>query len=392
MNGTIDNMRSQLNDLYKAINSSGTVTFNELSEEDKAQYNEAIINFQVLNHNINNTFSHLYDTIGGHRRFIEITYANANVVLEEISLSFQELIEWTIQKQKNLNKDFSDNVSFLISFAIFIILIGIIFVIITMFFVNYQIANPIKGLSKWSEYITEGDLSKTRKTTNRKDEVGVLLANFKEMNRNLRHVIGDVKETSGIVSSTAEDLSSNTEEINATAEEVSAIAQSMAKGSLHQAELITTIVEELQVTSDVVDNVISQINYNLITIRELSEQTNVLSLNTAIEAANAGEFGKGFTVIADNIRKMSQQSKQTTEEVTKDSRDILMQLRSTFTNITEKIETVASVSEETAASAEEVAASAEEMTATMQNVSATSQILNDQSSQSLKIVEKFIID
>jgi len=115
------------------------------------------------------------------------------------------------------------------------------------------------------------------------------------MNKNLKDIILEVKGSSTIVSETASELLSNTEEINATSEEVSAIAQSMAKGSTQQAELIATIVEELQLTSQTVDRVINQINYNLRIIHELSEQTNVLAVNTAIEAANADvqRYGNG---------------------------------------------------------------------------------------------------
>ena len=123
----------------------------------------------------------------------------------------------------------------------------------------------------------------------------------------------------------------------------------------------------------------------------MSEQTNVLALNTAIEAANAGEFGRGFTVIAENIRTMSDQSSRTAKLITKDSKAILSQLQTTFGIITEKIENVAAVSEETAASAQEVAASAEEMTATMESIAAKSTMLNDQSVASMNSVNRFIL-
>ncbi|MHA2171578.1 MAG: methyl-accepting chemotaxis protein [Candidatus Kariarchaeaceae archaeon] len=369
-------------------------SLNNITELTPAQYDiiavamidvqDWYLNFQTI---ISNYLAHI--TI--ERTTISDLFATVDGRFEVLSKLWSRLNTWGFDLINEFTRDFSQNVNLIFQIVLLMIVLGAIFVIIVLFLINFQIARPIKSITRWSERISEGDLSKTRRTINRQDEVGVLHSNFKEMNERLRQIISDVKNTSTVVSTTAEDLSSNSEEINATAEEVSAIAQSMAKGSLHQAELITSIVEELQVTSEIVNNVISQINHNLVQVRELSEQTNVLALNTAIEAANAGEFGRGFTIIAENIRKMSTESKVTTEKVTGDSKEILEKLRTTFQTITEKIETVASVSEETAASAEEVAASAQEMTATMENVAATSQILNDQSSQSLKIVAKFVL-
>ncbi|MHA2101597.1 MAG: methyl-accepting chemotaxis protein, partial [Candidatus Kariarchaeaceae archaeon] len=304
-------------------------SLNNITELTPAQYDIIAVamnetqnwysSFQVI---ITNYLTH----IESERDTIIAIFESVDQRFEELSNGFNDLYDWGVVLINEFNRDFSQNVNLIFQIVLLMLVIGAIFVIIVLFLINFQIARPIKSITRWSERISEGDLSKTRRTINRQDEVGVLHSNFKEMNERLRQIISDVKDTSTVVSTTAEDLSSNSEEINATAEEVSAIAQSMAKGSLHQAELITSIVEELQVTSEIVNNVISQINHNLVQVRELSEQTNVLALNTAIEAANAGEFGRGFTIIAENIRKMSTESKVTTEKVTSDSKEILEKL------------------------------------------------------------------
>ncbi|MCH8906069.1 MAG: methyl-accepting chemotaxis protein [Candidatus Heimdallarchaeota archaeon] len=266
--------------------------------------------------------------------------------------------------------------------------------LIVGFLVTREIAIPINDISDWSEKISQGDLTVKRLKTEfiRSDEVGSLYKNFKSMNHNLREIIIGMKDSNDLIIDTAQNLASNTEEINATSMEVASIAQSMAKGSTHQAELISDVVQQLSQTSLIVDTVISQINDNLAVIKDLTEQINILAINSAIEAANVGEFGKGFVVISDNIRKMAVSSKKSSDYITRDSQVILQQLQTTFTDITEKMENVASVSEETAASAEEVAASAEEMTAIMQNVSAKSTELNDQSITTAKLVNRFKLE
>lgn len=301
----------------------------------------------------------------------------------------EELTLWATQGQAIINDNFRTVVWTQAVVLIITLVLSWIFLIVIASLINKDVINPIQVITQWSDYIASGDLSRTRKPDDRKDEVGIMQNNFRKMNSSLRAIIGDVKGTAVLISDTAEDLAANTEEMNATAEEVAAIAQSMATGSTQQAEIITSIVEEIQEANMIVENVITQITKNLSIVKDLSEQTNVLALNTAIEAANAGEYGRGFTVIADNIRKMSDQSARTAKIITRDSKDILRQLQLSFGSMTDKIENVAAVSEETAASAQEVSASAEELTATMQDIAAKSQILNDQSKNSIEMVKTF---
>jgi methyl-accepting chemotaxis protein len=337
----------------------------------------------------NSSFTLLSSLLNQLFQWSETSAANLSASLETVRENGERDISEVVDSSLN---DIENLISTTGTVSVILLAISVLIISGLIILAYYQITKPIKHISYWSEKISDGDLSYNDYKSNRIDEIGVLHNNFRMMNKNLKDIIVEVKDSSTIISETADDLLSNTEEINATSEEVSAIAQSMAKGSTQQAELISTIVEELQITSEIVDDVISQINYNLRIIHELSEQTNILALNTAIEAANAGEFGRGFSVISESIRKMASQSKKTTEEVTKDSREVLLQLQSTFSNITGKIENVAAVSEETAASAEEVAASAQELTAVMETVSEKSAMLNDRSSQSAYLVSRFKID
>ncbi|MHA2028797.1 MAG: methyl-accepting chemotaxis protein [Candidatus Kariarchaeaceae archaeon] len=432
LNSQLANISGQLNQLYVDMIPSiyGVITEVNLAGNDPTLFDQTEINLQIsmittFTQQINNITQNVLTLMEQQEGNLEIEIFAVNSSFQLLSTSLQGLFLWSeaasdilsanvntirensrtdledtinnstslldelIRNSNEALQDITDSVNLVM---LFILAASLAFIAILIFIANLQISKPIKQISYWSEKISEGDLSYNDYRSSRTDEIGVLHNNFRIMNKNLKDIIVEVQDSSSIISNTADDLSSNTQEINATAEEVSAIAQSMAKGSTQQAEQISTIVEELQITSEIVDDVISQINYNLRIIHELSEQTNVLALNTAIEAANAGEFGRGFAVISESIRKMASQSKKTTEEVTKDSRDVLLQLQTTFSNITGKIENVAAVSEETAASAEEVAASAEELTAVMETVSTKSSMLNERSSQSSMLISHFVLE
>ncbi|MDH5403389.1 MAG: methyl-accepting chemotaxis protein [Candidatus Heimdallarchaeota archaeon] len=308
----------------------------------------------------------------------EKIFINLEIIRDIIKTRTDKLI------QEIENQTISQNVSFRVSILIITILLLVILVII-----DFHIANPIKRIAVWSNIVSEGDLSRKWDSGLRNDEVGMLQNNFKIMILKLREIISKVSESAVLLNSKTSDLAGSTEEINATAEEVAAIAQSMAKGSTQQAEIVSSIVLELRDSSEVIENVIEQMSQNLFIVRDLSDQTSLLALNTAIEAANAGDFGKGFTVIAENIRKMAIQSKNATEDITRDSREIMNKLQDVFNSIARKIENVAAVSEETAASAEEVAASAQEMTQSIQTMSNNSFVINEQATESLVVVRNF---
>lgn len=233
--------------------------------------------------------------------------------------------------------------------------LGIGYVVIRM------IAKPLAGLSRLMEEGKEGNLS-VRAHVASKDEIGQLAITFNEMMEQITALVDQTRSSASEVLATAGELSEvskktavsareiavATEEIAAGAtslaveaerssdltsgietrmqqvaaanDEMSASAHDVERASLQGTSYMNGLIEKTglteQMTRDMVEKVdhlkesTGSIRKILDVLNNLTKQTNILSLNAAIEAARAGAAGKGFMVVADEIRKLADQSRQ----------------------------------------------------------------------------------
>lgn len=311
--------------------------------------------------------------------------------MEETVTEIIQLIDHHILEEEDvIEQQQQDTIAEVIVITIIVVLISI--------FVTLWIANlttkPVIQLAMISERISDGNLTVEDDEVFEAsdDEIGQLTKYFQQMTDQLRSIVGSTQESVGILSTASEDLFSGAEEINASSEEVASTSQAMSNGATSQTEMIAEVNEDIQKTQKMVNDIIKKIQENTQDVAQIALQTNILALNAGIEASRAGDYGRGFMVVAENVRKLSDQSKTASEEIAMVADEIAENLQASFSKITHSMGNIVSVSEETAASAEEVAAAAEEMTATVEELSSSASQLTTTAEESAAMIGQFTFD
>lgn len=341
-------------------------------------------------------------------------------VTNELNTILTELADFNAENAEQLNEEIAQDKATADKIMIAMLVVAVALAVTLGTLISRMITQPLKLVGEKMQLAGSGDMTVTA-DYEAKDEIGIMVTTFNDMIANMKETIHQVYDNANSLAASSEQISASTEEIakgasqqandassssemvkemtyavqavSKNAEEAAQFSEATLEAANKGGDVIRATIEGMDAISTKINELSSksvQIGEIVEVIDDIAEQTNLLALNAAIEAARAGEAGKGFAVVADEVRKLAERSSKATKEIsdlvgsiqanTDDSVNAVVKGNEqakeagiAFENIVKLVRDSATKVSEIAAASEEQAAQSSEVQLAVENIAAVSE-------------------
>ena len=253
----------------------------------------------------------------------------------------------------------------------------------------YQLITSFRKFNKNYDKIGEGNLQIKFGKKFASHELGTMESGFKRMIDDLRSILTTLQKSAERIAGISEELAAGAEEASASVQEVSNTVREFSAGAAEQNILLNRINDKLTDHLTEIENASRSIDETSNFVLKVAKRTNILGLNASIEAAKAGNFGRGFNVVAEEVRNLSNDTKSSAIEIASLIETIETNIQQTVRDILREVNITREVAENTAAGSEEANAATSEQVIMLSEISQTSNELSLLASDLQEIIQRF---